>query len=235
MDSDTLFAIGSVALILTFILILPILTYRFEKHMVSHFGEPEAQAQSRHPYTDYGAAAAAQAGFVFLGWSRDLRGGVYQVNHALLVSLDRSTMAVITAGTLLIPIQGTCLYTPTADGRLFYTTNSQYFVQIDVSGNWTNRLALGADFSQLWQGHQAWLREMGILPRPFRSGHELEDFRTVRAEHYRSMESAGLIRYIDASASRWQFTLSGATRTAMRSLLVGLLRRFTFGQFPKKA
>ena len=236
MDSDTYFLIGSVTLILTFILVVPILTFRLEKHMVWQYGEPEAQPHRRHPYTDSCVAAATQAGFTFLGWARDLRGGIYQVNHSMLVSPDRTTMAVITAGFLLIPIEGTCLYTPTADGRLFYTTNSQYFVQIDVSRNWISRLALGPAFGRVWQGHQAWLQEMAVLPRPFgRSGHELEDFRALRAEHYRSMAHAGLISYTDASASRWQFTLRGATRTAIRSLLVGLMRRFTVGRFPRNA
>jgi hypothetical protein len=236
MGSDAYLAIGSVTLILTFILLVPILTFRLEKHMVWQFGELEAQPHRRHPYTDSGVVAATQIGFSFLGWARDLRGGIYQVNHALLVSPDRTTMAVITAGFLLIPIEGTCLYTPTADGRLFYTTNSQYFVQIDVSRNWTNRLALQRTFGGLWQRHQSWLQEMAVLPRPFgRSGHELEDFRALRAEHYRSMAHAGLISYTDASASRWQFTLYGATRTAIRSLLVGLMRRFTLGRFPRNA
>ena len=236
MDADTYLTIGSVTLVLTFILFLPILTYRLEKHMVWQYGEPEAQPHSRHPYTDSGVAAATQVGFSFLGWAQNLRGGIYQVNHALLVSPDRTTMAVITAGFLLIPIEGTCLYTPSADGRLFYTTNSQYFVQIDVSRNWTSRLALESAFGRLWQRHQAWLQEMAVLPRPFgRSGHELEDFRALRAEHCRSMAHAGLISYTDASASRWQFTLYGATKTAIRSLLVGLMRKFTLGRFPKNA
>lgn len=236
MDSNTYLAVGSVVLILSFVLLLPILTYRFEKHMVWHWGEPEAQPHSRHQYTDYSVAAATQADFLFLGWARDLRGGVYQVNHALLVSPDRTTIAVITAGQLLIPIAGTCLYTPTSDGRLFYTTDSQYFVQIDVSRNWTSQIALGSSFGGLWKRHQVWLEEMAVLPRPFgRSGHELEDFRALRAEHYRLMANAGLISYIDASASRWQFTLYGAIRTAIRSLVVGLMRRFTLGRFPRTA
>ena len=236
MDSDTYLGIGSVALILTFVLLVPVLTYRFEKHMVWQYGEPEAQPPHPHPYTDSGLAAATQAGFLFLGWARDLRGGVYQVNHALLVSPDRTTMAVITAGILLVPIEGTCLYTPTAEGRLFYTTNSQYFVQIDVSRHWTNRLALERAFGKLWQHHEEWLQEMAVLPRPFsRSGHELEDFRALRAEHYCSMAHAGLISYIDAPGSRWQFTLYGAIRTAILSLLVGLMRRVTLGRFPRNA
>src|SRR5262249_51271053 len=146
-------------LILTFVFLVPILTFRLEKHMVWQYGEPEAQPHLRHPYTDYGVAAAIQAGFSLLGWSRDLRGGIYKVNHALLVSPDRTTMAVITAGSLLIPMAGTCLYTPTADGRLFYTINSQYFAKTDVSGHWISRLALEPSFGRLWQRHQAWLKE----------------------------------------------------------------------------
>jgi hypothetical protein len=234
MDRDTYLLIGSVALILAFILLLPILTFRFEKHMVWNYGEPEGQPQRPHPYMESCVAAAMQAGFSFLGWARDLRGGIYKVNHALLVSPDRTTIAVITAGFLVVPLEGICLYTPTADGRAFYTTNSQYFVQIDVSRNWTSQLALAPTFAKLWQRHQAWLQEMAVPPRPFaRSGRELEDFRVVRGEHCRSMAAAGLIRYIDASASRWQYTLYGAIKTAMRSLAVRLARRFTLGQFPR--
>lgn len=236
MNSDDYFLIGSVMLILTFTVLLPLLIFRLEKHMVWQYGEPEKQPQRRHPYTDSCVAAAIRAGFAFLGWARDLRGGIYRVHHALLVSPDRTTMAVITGGFLVIPIEGICLYTPTADGRTFYTTNSQPFVQIDVSRNWTNQLALEPAFGRLWQRHQAWLQEMAVLPRPFgRSGHELEDFRALRAEHYRSMARTGLISYIDASASRWQYTLYGATRTAMWTYFVGLMRKFTLGRFPRSA
>src|SRR5258708_39559266 len=125
MDSDTYLGIGSVALILTFVLLVTVLTYRFEKHMVWQFGEPEAQPPNTHPYTDSGVATATQAGFLFLGWARDLRGRVYQVNHAMWVSRDRTTIGVVAAGVLLVPIDGTCLYTPTAVARLFYRTNSE--------------------------------------------------------------------------------------------------------------
>ena len=120
MDLTVYLAIGCVALIFVPI----VLTYRFEKHMVCHFSEPGAQPLTRDPYMHFCLADATRAGFSFLGWSRDLRGGVYQVSHALLVSPDRTTIAVITTGFLMVPIRGVCLYTPTVDGRLFFTTNS---------------------------------------------------------------------------------------------------------------
>ena len=232
MDSTVYLAIG----IVTLIFVPIVLTYRLEKHMVCHFGEPGSQPLSRDPYVHFCLADAAQAGFSFLGWSRDLRGGVYQVSHALLVSPDRTTIAVVTVGFLMIPIQGVCLYTPAVDGRLFFTTNSQNFTEMDLSRNWTNHLALEASVPRLWQRHQAWLKKMAVLPRTFdREGHELEEFRSMREHHYRSMERAGLISYIDPSASRWRYTLRGAIRTATWGFFVALMRNITWGRLPRSA
>jgi len=232
MDLTVYLAIGCVALIFVPI----VLTYRFEKHMVCHFGELGVQPLTRDPYMRFCLADATQAGFSFLGWSRDLRGGLYQVSHALLVSPDRTTIAVVTTGFLMVPIRGVCLYTPTVDGRLFFTTNSQNFAEMDLSRNWTNHLALEASVPKLWQHHQAWLQKMAVSPRTFdREGHELEEFRAVREEHYRLMARAGLISYIDPSASRWRYTLRGAIRTAAWGFFAALMRKITLGRFPRNA
>ena len=222
--------------VLALIYVPIILIYRFEKHMVWQYGEPEAQPQNRDAYMNFCVAGADQADFRFLGWARDLRGGIYQVHHALLVSPDKTTIAIITAGFLGIPISGVCLYTPAADGRLFFTVNHQAFAQIDLSRNWTHQFLPEPIFGRLWQHHQAWLRKMDVSPRFFRrSGYELEDFHRVREEHCRVMAGAGLISYTDASASHWRFTLYGATRTAVRGFRIALLRRITLGRVPRTA
>jgi hypothetical protein len=137
------FFLGIVAFWVVFLTIV----FRLEKRTVSPYGELESVPFSRDT-TGYAArwvADAVQAGFVFLGWARDTRGSTYRFTYALLVSADRTTFMVISVGTILnIPMQGTWLHTPAMDGRSFNTTDKQAGVQIDLSRNWTNQLALVA-------------------------------------------------------------------------------------------
>jgi hypothetical protein len=222
--------------IMAVLLVIQIVVHRLEKRLAWPYSELQAQPQLDDP-TGYGAArtaAAVENGFVFLGWARDIKGETYRVNYAMLVSPDRTTFAVIGAGTILkLRLQAIWLHTPAADGRSFYTTDTQSGVQIDLSRNWTNQLVSELTFDRVWQRHLSWIQERKVLPRGFRSGREVEDFRAVREEHYRSMERAGLIRYTDASATWFRFTLYGSMATATWSYIVGLLRAVTNGKFPK--
>lgn len=214
------------------------IVFRLEKRTVSPYGEVEASPFFGDP-TGYGAnwvADAARAGFVFLGWARDSRGTIYRCSYALLVSADRTVFAVIGVGTILrIPSQATWLHTPATDGRSFNTTDKQAGVQIDLSGNWTNQLAMKPNFSELLQKHQAWLRSLNVLPRPFTPNREFEEFKAMRSQHYHSMERAGLIRFTDASATQFYYTFAGAAKTAIWGYLVGLARGLSQGAFPRSA
>jgi hypothetical protein len=49
------------------------------------------------------------------------------------------------------------------------------------------------------------------------------------------MERAGLISFTDPSASRFQFTLSGAAKTAIWGYFVGMIRKLSFGRIPRTA
>jgi hypothetical protein len=169
-----------------------------------------------------------------MGWASDRRGGIYRLMYALLLSADRSTMAVICVGTMgKLPFKGTWLHTPTADGRSFYSTDTQSGVQLDLSGNWKSQLVPKANFQNLWKRHQDWIQEMGVVPRFFASGKEIQDFRMLREQHFRSMERAGLIRYTDTSANQFHFTTSGAIKTAHWSYGIGLVRAMTGGRIPR--
>jgi hypothetical protein len=121
------------------------------------------------------------------------------------------------------------------DGRSFNTTDKQAGVQIDLSRNWTNQLALMPSFGQLLQKHQEWLQSLTVLPRGFTPNREFTEFKTLRDEHYRSMERAGLIRFTDASATHFYYTLPGAAKTATWSYLVGVIRGLSQGAFPRSA
>ena len=226
-----------IGMVVFFMVTLTII-HRVEKRMVWPYSEPQPQPLYDDP-SGYGArwvAQAVQSGFTLLGWSHDLKGETYRVNYAMLISPDRSTIATIGAGAILkLPLQATWLHTPAADGRCFYSTNQQSGVQLDVSRHWTNQLVPAPNFAKLWQRHQAWTRDLRVLPRTLRSGHELEEYRAVREAHFRSMASAGLINFIDPGATRFQFTLYGAFATATKGYFLGLLRAVTQGRFPKSA
>jgi len=226
--------LGMVAFWVVFLTVV----FRLEKRTVSPYGDLEATPFFGDP-TGYGArwmADAVRAGFVFLGWARDTRGSTYSCSYALLVSADRTTFVVISVGTILkIPMQGTWLHTPAMDGRSFNTTDKQAGVQIDLSRNWTNQLALEPSFGQLLQKHQEWLQNLNVLPRGFTPNREFAEFKALRDEHYRSMERAGLIRFIDGSATQFYYTLPGAAKTATWSYLVGVIRGLSKGTFPRSA
>src|SRR5260370_6809185 len=110
------FFLGMVAFWVVFLTVV----FRWEKRTVSPYGEIE-NAPPFADLTGYAArwvADAVQAGFVLLGWTRDVRGSVYQCTYALLVSADRATFMVISVGTIMkIPMQATCPHTPALAAR----------------------------------------------------------------------------------------------------------------------
>ena len=198
------------------------------------------ELQREPPFADssgYGAgrvAEAVAAGFTLLGWARDLKGPKYRVSYAMLISLDRTVFSVIGAGSVLqMPVAATWLYTHTTDGRCFYSTDHQSGVQIDLSRHWTNQLLPGATFQQLLQQHQAWTGQ--AAPLHLTQGREIAELRLLRQEHYRFMERAGLIGFLDGSIDYFRFTLCGAARTATWSYFLGMARQLSRGRFPRNA
>ncbi len=92
------------------------------------------------------------------------------------------------------------------DGRSYNSTDKQAGVQIDLSRNWTNQLAVVPGFGRLQQKHREWLQSLKVQPRPFTSNREFAEFKALRTQHFRSMERAGLIRFTDASATQFYYT-----------------------------
>ena len=187
--------------------------------------------------TGYGGLTveeAQRAGFSLLGWARDLKGPLYKASYAMLISPDRSVFVVVGIGKVgHITLQATTLFTFASDGRAFYTTNNQAAVQLDLSRNWTSQLCLESSFDELLLQHRNWFQTTGMMACPFTSGGEYAEFRTFREAHFRAMESAGLIRYMDPSAERFQFTLSGAAKTAITGYFLGMVRSVSRGRVPR--
>ena len=210
--------------------------FRVEKRMVWPYGELEREPQfgDSSGYRDARIKEATDDGFVLLGWSRDVKGPTYRVSYGVLVSPERDLLAMIGAGTLAkIPVQATWLYTPTQDGRCFYSTDKQSGVLIDLSRGWITQLAPEKTFPTLLSRHREWIQQCGVVPRTLTRGKELDEFRALREEHYRSMERAGLIQYIDPGLTRFRFTLWGAAKTAISGYFLGMARQVTQGRFPR--
>jgi hypothetical protein len=228
------FVLGLMAFWSVFLTII----FRVEKRMVWLYGDLEPQCAFQDP-SGYGVRwvnDAVASGFTMLGWARDVRGGIYRLNYAVLVSAQRDVLAVIGVGALgRLPFAATWLHTPTSNGRSFYSTDKQSGVQIDLSGDWTNQLAFAGSFRELLQQHRDWLRMNGVTPRPFTQGQEVAEFRRLREGHYRTMERAGLIGFTDGTESHFYFTLPGAAKTAVWSYFLGMARQLTLGKFPRNA
>lgn len=218
--------------------ILLTIIFRLEKRMVWPYGKLESATQVEDPsgYSRSRVVEAQTAGFTLLGWAPDVKGSKYRVSYAMLFSSERDAFVIIGVGKVInIPVATTWIYTPTSDGRCFYSTDKQTGVQIDVSRNWTNQLVPSTTFMDLLRAHREWVRNAGALPRSFTHGRELEEFRVMRQEHYHHMKRAGLIDFIDAGASQFRFTLAGAARTAISGYFLGMSRQLTGGRLPRNA
>lgn len=227
-------ALGFIA----FLLVVQVAIARLEKRMVWPYGTPEAQPQfpDVSGYRVRWVNDALQAGFAFLGWSPDVKGPRYQLCYGLLTSSERDCFVIIGAGKILnMEIRGTWIYSRTTNGSVFYTTDNQSCVEVDVSRRWRCQLAPVSTFSQLLERHRNVLRARGGIPQPFTAGREVELFRSVREEHYQEMARQGLIAFGGSSATHWRYTLWGALKFVVLNFSVGMLRAVTIGRIPRIA
>jgi hypothetical protein len=224
--------------IIAFLFVLQAVTARLEKRMIWPYGSPETQPQFPDS-TGYSARwidDALKVGFSFLGWSPDLKGPRYRVCYALLVSPERDCFVIIGVGTILsMTLRGTWIYTRATDGRVFYTTDNQACVEIDVARQWRSQLVRTGTFADLLRRHRDLLRDCGVTPQPFTAGREVQEFKNCREERYQSMSRKGLIAFTDSSATHWRYTFWGSVKLAALNYSIGLLRGVTYGRIPKSA
>lgn len=226
--------------LIIFFIVMPIffiglitVTGRLEKRLVWQCGDMTSQP----PYPDVAAYAerwangALQSGFILLGWAADPRAPGYRQNYALLVSTERDCFAVVYSGNIFkLQSQGVSIYTPTQDGKVYYTTANQNGAQIDLLRHWMGQLTVVDTFPALLQNHRNLLRDKGAAIQPFREGSELEEFRRLRVERYETMARRGLIEFLDGTQTSWHFTYWGALRYAVLNYAIGTIRAVTKGQ-----
>jgi len=224
--------------ILAFWLVLLATIARFEKRLVWPYGEPEAQAQfpDSTGYADRWVNDALNAGFTFLGWCPDLKGPNYRLCYGLLVSPERDCFVIIGVGNILtMPLRGTWIYTRSAEGRVFYTTDNQSCIEIDITRRWRSQLAPASTFARLLQRHRDLLRASRITSQPFTPGREAQEFKGMRTEHFESMSRKGLIAFTDHTGMYWRYTYWGALKLAVLNYSIGMLRGVTQGRIPRSA
>ncbi len=156
---------------------------------------------------------AIENGFEFLGWSRDLKGPMFQqVSYAMLISSDRKTLAIVGIGIVMNQRVGATWLSSTQSDRLRYvlTTDQSGAIEPDVAGIGTCSLLDGVTFHELLQKHQSITNQLhgGVLT--MNKGKVLQDFATIRRERYDWLERRSIIRFVDQERSRWKYTLRGA-------------------------
>jgi hypothetical protein len=209
------------------------LTGRLEKRLVWQYGDLGTQP----PYPDVSSYAerwtnqALQSGFILLGWAPDPRMPGYRQNYALMISPERDCFVVVCSGNIFKLIsQDLTIYTPTQNGKVYYTTASQNGVQIDLLGHWMGQLTVVNSFQALLRNHRDLLRNKGVMVQPFNGGHEIEGFKRLRVERYENMARCGMITFTDGMETSWHFTLWGALRYAVLNFTIGIVRGITRGR-----
>src|SRR5208283_2561607 len=193
-----------------FFIALIAVTGRLEKRLVWQYGDLGTQP----PYPDVAGYAgqwtnqALQSGFILLGWAPDPRMPNYRQNYALLVSPERDCFVVVCSGNIFtLKSQSVTIYTPTQDGKIYYTTANQNGAQIDLLGHWMGQLTVVNTFQALLQHHRDLLRDKRAMVQAFYEGREAEGFKKLRVERYETMARRGLITFMDGMESCWHFTL----------------------------
>jgi hypothetical protein len=227
-----------VVALLGFIIVVHAVLVRIEKRLVWPYGEPEVEPR-QDDASGYGTrwvGDARDAGFLFLGWSADLKGTHYRIRYALMVPPERDCLVIVGVGRMFgISQRGTWIYSFLTDGRVFYSTDNQSCVEVDPLRQWRSHLVRANSFYRLLQRHREMIRDLALMPRALSPGRELDEFRIAREERFQSMSRQGWIAFCDATATRWHYTTWGALRLVILTHSIGLLRAITFGRIPRTA
>jgi hypothetical protein len=222
----------------TFFIILTAIVAMFETRMVwPHSGpQPGPVHPDQNGYLQFHVMQAIQAGFQLLAWTYDMKGAMYKISYAFVVSPDRECLGIIAAGSIgSIPISGTWLYSRDSNGTLSYSTDKQSCSVVDISGVIKCQLVPDAALLPLVQNHRDWLHSRGVMPVAFPTGAEIDDLRTLTIAHRKEMARKGLINFTDQSEERWRYSFVGAWKLSFINYWIGLVRAITFGKFPKTA
>lgn len=143
--------------ILVFPVVLTAVLARIEKRLVWAYGslEDKPQFDDVEGYGQRWVGDALKEGFHFLGWAPDLKGRIYQVCYAFLISPNRDHLIIVGMGSVLrIKVRGTWIYTIAANNKAICSTDNQACVHIDGARDWRTQLVSTNTFAGLLQSHK---------------------------------------------------------------------------------
>ncbi|WP_309708723.1 hypothetical protein [Armatimonas sp.] len=219
--------------IISFSFLPAVIVYMWERRIVWPYSDSlnvdPSQDEHRNvlnqEYIDTTLEEMRQCGFRLLCRYYDARRPQYKLSYIFAISEDRQTMALLGYGDMLgIHAKGVNLISKNSDNHYYYTTNTTANESYDVSETSDTQVFLTAkNFIVLYNQHKKWLLHRTI-PSDFSSDGALQEYRNFFYSRCELRQSRGLIRYIDSEKREWRYTLWGAMKMSVMSVLKMLFR-----------
>ncbi len=177
---------------------------------------------------------ALEKGFEYLGCFNDAKGGKYKIVYHTLISPDKYTLAIIGGGKIIgMRVWGTWLFSKSDNEHGYYTVDNQSGIEKDLTKLWRDQLVFTDDFTTLYEKHRDWIQKSAPSLMTYQDSNELEEHRRMRRYRFDYMEKQGLIRYLDIDKEYWKYTLLGAIKFSLLSLVIGTYRHRRQGKYPR--
>ena len=196
-------------LIISFPFLLMLIA-RLEKQVIHCFDEcDENDIAYQSEYTKAVNKTAGDLGFLFCGWFRQFRGGLYQATITAWLSPDLRTLLLIAGGKIAgIDLKKMLLYSMAIDGPILLTCDESK--EADLSGLTDTEVLWNADLPELYDLHMtriaSWENELDF----FDMDSILDDFELLERKRIRILVNAGLAEYLDYNQNQWRYTWKGA-------------------------
>jgi hypothetical protein len=220
-------AVGSLALLLSAIFLLPVLAYALERRLVwpyGEIGEDDPGAPAAMAYHVLVADHAKALGFAGAGAYRDLKGRLYRVRYEFWLSPERDVLAMVGAGTVArIPVAATWLFTPLADGRAVVSVDQQSGMEPAPGDPWDWGLRMLTELPELLDWHRERVAAQFTRVEPFEAAgpRALATMARLRSGRIATFARRGIARYRDAAETSWSYTATGAVRVTLRTYAKG--------------
>ncbi|MEQ1882725.1 MAG: hypothetical protein ABL878_17350 [Burkholderiales bacterium] len=209
-----LILVSVVALILCVVfgfLLLTFLTCLLEKQYVELLMPLDLRRALRgNAYFDVMNRMAAEAGFNPCGvFHANGKSRHSKVKSALWLSPDRTSLAMITGGTVAgFTYRKTFFYSRFSGGKVFVTRDD---IGVgDLTGTRETVLLLNADFAELAGLHMTRVQGEVDTPICFTQTDAQKEFHEMESQRVNKLVELGFGRHLDVSCLTWKYTFKGA-------------------------
>ena len=173
-------------------------------------------------YAGWASAAAAEAGFTWIGAFADGKGKLYRLRYDFFRSPTGDVLALVGAGTMAsIQVQTTWLYSRLAGGRCLVTFDSQTGAETDLAGLTEGALVENLGFAGQLAAHRARVGAASQACEPFGASDPLADLRAFRQTRVERLALLGYASFLDAGRNAWRYTPKGAMTLAFPPVFHG--------------